>query len=171
MERESGLRGSKVDVLLGCEESGAAREAFRKLGHNAWSNDLLPARDGSRFHLQMDIRDALLKEWDLVLLFPPCTYTCLSGNGTYAGTVERQKGAQFTSEVWELAKYHPRVALEQPKTMMGRLLGPPTQKVNLWWFGDPETKETWLWLHNLPLLIADKRTEIREPKVHFESPG
>ncbi len=160
-----------MNVLLGCEESGVAREAFRSRGHNAWSNDLLPARDGSRFHIQADVREALMRPWDLVIIFPPCTHTCLSGNGTWAGTPERQKGMEFTSEVWDLAKRHPRAALEQPMTTVGRMLGKPTQRVNLWWFGDPETKETWLWEHGLEPLIADSPTDIRRPVVHYESPG
>ena len=164
---EDGMR-----VLLGCEESGVAREAFRLRGHDAWSNDLLPARDGSRFHLQMDVREALTKGFDLAILFPPCTHTCLSGNGTWASTQEREDGAKFTYEVWITAKHHVRrVALEQPMTMVGRLLGKPTQKVNLWWFGDPETKETWLWEEGLQPLVADNPTNERKPIVHFESPG
>ncbi len=161
-------------VLLGCEESGIAREAWRKRGHAAYSNDLLPARDGSEYHLQMDVMLAIKYRgpWDAIILFPPCTYTCLSGNGTWAGTSERLRGMEFTHNVWSLAKEHcPRVGLEQPMTMVGRMMGKPTQKVNLWWFGDQETKETWLWLHGLPLLVADAPTDIREPRVHYESPG
>jgi hypothetical protein len=159
-------------VLLGCEESGVAREAFRKLGHEAYSNDLLPARDGSEYHLQMDVREALRNGWDLAILFPPCTHTCLSGNGTWARTSERQLGLEFTYEVWGLATaLCPKVVLEQPMTMVGKWLGKPTQIVNLWWFGDPETKETWLWQKGVEKLYADNPTDIREPKVHFESPG
>src|SRR5208282_3375617 len=95
----------------------------------------------------MDVRGAIRsRKWDLIILFPPCTYTCLSGNGTWAGTPERQAGMEFTYEVWHIAiATGAKVALEQPMTMVGRWLGKPTQKVNLWWFGDPETKETWLW--------------------------
>jgi hypothetical protein len=161
-----------MKVLLGCEESGTGREAFRKLGHDAWSCDLLPARDGSPYHLQMDIFEALKMPWDLILLFPPCTYTCLSGNGTWAGTPERQQGMEFTYHCWEAAKATgAKVCLEQPMTMVGKMLGKPTQKVNLWWFGDPETKETWLWQHNCGPLFADNPTEERKPVVHYESPG
>lgn len=43
-------------VLVACEFSGVVREAFRALGHDAWSCDLLPAKDGSAFHLQGDAR-------------------------------------------------------------------------------------------------------------------
>ncbi len=162
-----------MSVLLGCEESGVAREAFRLRGHDAWSNDLLPARDGSPNHLQMDVREAMRsREWDLIIIFPPCTHTCLSGNGTWARTKERDEGMQFTYECWIAAHaWSPRVVLEQPMTMVGKMLGKPTQRVNLWWFGDPETKETWLWEHGVPPLIADAPTDERNPIVHFESPG
>lgn len=162
-----------MKVLLGCEESGIAREAFRKLGYDAYSNDLLPARDGSIWHIQGDVRAAMFhKKWDLIILFPPCTHTCLSGNRFWAGTKEREEGAAFTKEVWELAKSTgAKVVLEQPMSMVGRYIGPPTQKVNLWWFGDPETKETWLWEHEVEPLYADNPTEIRKPIVHHESPG
>lgn len=34
-------------VLVAFERSGVVREAFRKLGHNAWSCDLKAAEDGS----------------------------------------------------------------------------------------------------------------------------
>lgn len=167
-----------MNVLLGCEESGVAREAFRLRGHDALSNDLLPARDGSPYHLCMDVRTAIRsKPWDLIILFTPCTHTCLSGNRWWAGTKEREDGTAFTREVFELAcGYCDRVAVEQPMTTVWKDYSHPefysfTQRVNLWWFGDPETKETWLRLHGLPVLRADNPTEVREPKVHYESPG
>ena len=164
----------EVRILLGCEESGVGREAWRSRGHEAWSNDLLPARDRSPFHLQMDVRDAIREKgpWDGIVLFTPCTHTCLSGNRFWAGTPEREEGMKFTHEVWELAKKHSkRAAAEQPMSMVTRMMGKPTQRVNLWWFGDPETKETWLWLNGFPKLVADKPTAIRHPTVHYESPG
>ena len=37
-------------VLVACEFSGTVRRAFRALGHDAWSCDLLPAEDGSYHH-------------------------------------------------------------------------------------------------------------------------
>lgn len=160
-------------ILLGCEESGIGRQAFRKLGFDAWSNDLLPARDGSPFHLQMDVRDAILsRSWDAIILFPPCTHTCVSGNGTWAGTQERIDAAIFTASLFTLASKHCKfVALEQPRTMVGQYLGPPTQRVQLWWFGDGETKETWFWLRGFEPLVADNLVEGRKTKVFFESPG
>lgn len=39
-------------VLVAFECSGVMRRAFRDLGHDAWSLDLKPAKDGSQFHIQ-----------------------------------------------------------------------------------------------------------------------
>lgn len=80
-----------LNVLIACEESGEVRRAFRNLGHNAWSCDLVPARDGSIYHIQGDVRAVLRGEevipgdtfpvayWDLLIGFPTCTYLCNSG--------------------------------------------------------------------------------------------
>jgi hypothetical protein len=43
-----------MKILILCESSGTVREAFRRMGHDAWSCDLLPADDGSPYHLQCD---------------------------------------------------------------------------------------------------------------------
>lgn len=67
-------------VLIGCEESGTMRRAFTNLGHDAWSCDLKPARDGSNRHYVCDIREVLHLNWDLLMLaHPPCTRLCNSG--------------------------------------------------------------------------------------------
>ena len=73
-----------MKILVACESSGVVREAFRKKGHHAWSCDLLPADDGSKFHLQGNILDiigddAIFEEWDLIIAHPTCTYLCGSG--------------------------------------------------------------------------------------------
>lgn len=41
-------------VLVACEYSGRVREAFRKLGHETWSCDILESEDSSPFHIQGD---------------------------------------------------------------------------------------------------------------------
>src|SRR5882762_2671172 len=76
----------KIDILIACEFSGIVREAFRALGYNAWSCDLLPSEIPGKYHIQKDVLTILNKGWAAMIAFPPCTYICLSGNGTYAGT-------------------------------------------------------------------------------------
>lgn len=41
-----------MKILVACEYSGRVREAFKKLGHDAWSCDLLPSDDNSPYHMQ-----------------------------------------------------------------------------------------------------------------------
>lgn len=71
----------KKRVLVACETSGVVREAFRKRGHHAVSCDLLPADDGSSFHIQNDILQVLATStpFDLMIAHPTCTYLTNAG--------------------------------------------------------------------------------------------
>lgn len=53
-----------MKVLIACEFSGVVRRAFRELGHEAWSCDVLPSLDGSPFHFQDDVRNLELSGYD-----------------------------------------------------------------------------------------------------------
>lgn len=77
-------------ILLACEESRAVTIEMRKLGHEAFSCDLLPCSGGHpEWHIQADARNVLRHdivsvfstEWDMVIAFPPCT--CLAVSNTY----------------------------------------------------------------------------------------
>ena len=87
------------NVLIACEESQTVCKAFRKLGFNAYSCDILPCSGGHpEWHLHCDvlgvIRDkrgtletgdefVLDGEWDLMIAHPPCTYLSVSGARWY----------------------------------------------------------------------------------------
>ena len=63
-------------ILIACESSGIVRNAFRALGHDAWSCDLLPADDGHPCHIQGDARETILnglegQAWDMVIGHAP----------------------------------------------------------------------------------------------------
>ena len=73
-----------MKILIACEYSGKVREAFRKLGHDAWSCDLLPADDGSEFHIQGDVTELLDGGWDLMVAFPARISVALGCIGTNA---------------------------------------------------------------------------------------
>ncbi len=143
-----------MKVLIACEYSGAVREAFRKSGHDAWSCDLLPADDGSQYHFEGDCWPIIAKGWDLIIMHPPCTALAVSGNAHY-GTGKpknhlRAEAIEWTLSLYDHAKqYAPRVAFENP---VGVLPVKPTQYVQPYQFGHPESKKTGLWLHNLPPL-------------------
>jgi hypothetical protein len=71
----------ETKVLVACEFSGIVREAFAKLGHNAWSVDLLPSEIPSSHHWIGDIFDFIADTgyWDLMIVHPPCTYLVQDG--------------------------------------------------------------------------------------------
>ena len=68
-----------MKVLVACEFSGRVRDAFQKLGHDAWSCDILPTEAPGQ-HYQCDVREVLhAQNWDLLIAHPPCTYLAASG--------------------------------------------------------------------------------------------
>lgn len=145
-------------VLILCESSGTVREAFRSLGHSAWSSDILPADDGSPYHIKKDCVDVLKSNarWDLIIMNPPCTALAVSGNDTYAKGMpkhnKRLESIDWTTKLWKLAtSVCDRVCMENT---VGVLPFKPTQYVQPWMFGHPESKKTGLWLHGLPKLEA-----------------
>jgi hypothetical protein len=176
-------------VLVGCETSGKVREAFRALGHDAWSCDLLPADDGSEFHLQKDVRDVIgcrglysmgpqnPFHWDLGIFHPPCTRLCNSGvRWLHERNLwdELQEGADLFAAC--LHAPIPRVAVENPvmhRHAKERIRGYVefTQSIQPWQFGHGEVKRTCLWLRNLPPLVPTQIVEGREARIHKASPG
>lgn len=155
-----------MNVLINCEESGTVRDEFMRLGHNAWSCDLVPSRVPGN-HLQMDARKAIaIRKWDLIINHPPCTYTALCGNRWYWNSPLRIEGTKLCSEIWYLScACCELVALEQPKTIMQRYIGKRSQSIQPYDFGHGETKETWLWLKNLPPLTPTNRVGGREHRI------
>ena len=155
-------------VLIGCESSGTVREAFRALGHDAWSCDLLPADDGSPFHVQGDMADLLVADrWDLIIMHPPCTALCVSGNRWYGSGKpkhdERLQAITWTVALWERAiAVCPRVCMENP---VGVLPMKAAQWVQPWQFGHGETKRTGFWLHGLRPLTPTDVVDGREQRI------
>lgn len=157
-----------MKILIAFEESQAVTLAFRALGHEAYSCDVQECSgDHPEWHLRMDALDAIRScKWDLIILHPPCTYTALCGNRWYHNNPLRQQGIDLCKASWELAcSVCDHIALEQPKTIMQRYIGPKSQVIHPWQFGHGETKETWLWLKNLPTLLPTNIVTGRENKV------
>jgi hypothetical protein len=163
---------TKLRVLVGCEFSGVVREAFRRRGHDAWSCDLLPADDGSPYHVTGDVLDALDAGWDAGIFHPPCTRLTVAGARWFKGREQEQAEAiAFCERLWDAPIW--RIALENPIGVLSTrsTLGKPTQIIQPWQFGHGETKATCLWLKNLPKLTPTNIVQGREPRVHHESPG
>ena len=94
-----------MNVLLACEESQTVCIEMRKMGHNAFSCDLLGCSGGHpEWHIQGDVRNVLnpstvfegelpgiefftmdnelhsfVGKWDMIIAFPPCTYMSKAG--------------------------------------------------------------------------------------------
>lgn len=140
-------------VLVGCESSGVVRRAFRALGHDAWSCDLLPADDGAEHHLQTDVLKAAgQRPWDLGIFHPPCTYLSVSGLHWNKTRPERAgltaKALDLVRALLELAL--PRLALENPIGCISSKIRRPSQIIQPHDFGEDASKATCLWLRGLP---------------------
>lgn len=158
-------------VLIGCEHSGIVREAFRAMGHEAFSCDLLPATDGSEFHIQCNLLEwldqplrQLRHSCQLLVCHPPCTFVCGSGlHWISRGRIESdgrpraehfEEAVQFALALWNCGVE--RVALENPIGALSRYIGKPSQIIQPYQFGDDASKATCLWLKGgLPQLVAD----------------
>jgi len=151
-----------MKVLLACEESQRVCIEFRKLGHEAYSCDILAPTGGHpEWHLQRDVLPLLEQEWDLIIAFPPCTDLAVSGAAWFErkrkdGT--QQKSIEFFRKFTDLKC--PMVAIENPVGIMSSLWRKPDQIIQPYMFGEPFSKKTCLWLKGLPLLkptnIVDK---------------
>jgi len=146
-----------VRVLIACEFSGVVRDAFIARGHDAISVDLLPSeRPGP--HYQGDVLEFIEQTtrvngpwFDLMIAHPPCTHLAVSGARHFwrKGT-EQAEAIEFVRQL--LLAPFPRIALENPVSVISSRLRPADQIVQPWQFGHPEMKATCFWLKNLPLL-------------------
>lgn len=139
---------------MACEFSGRVREAFRSLGHDAWSCDILPALDGSKRHLRCDVREVLGDGWDLMIAHPPCTY--LTAAAAYLRKDKQRRiqmglAIEFVKTLMDAPV--PRVAVENPTGILSEMIGKPSQIIHPWMFGDLFKKRTCLWLRGLPTLV------------------
>jgi hypothetical protein len=150
----------KLKILVACEYSGRVRDAFTKLGHDAWSCDILPS-DIPGQHYQCDVFDVIDKGWDMMIAFPPCTYICYSGvMHLYKDPSRWQKmldGAAFFKKL--LSANIPKIAIENSVPHRYGELPKYTQIVQPYFFGDPYPKRTCLWLKNLPPLVPTNMVE------------
>lgn len=88
-----------LNVLIACEESQAVCKEFRKLGHNAYSCDLVESSGGHpEWHFKNDVLEIIKNKggtletgeelfiegkWDIMIAHPPCTYLASSGAKWY----------------------------------------------------------------------------------------
>ena len=181
-----------MKVLIACEESQSICKEFRKLGHEAYSCDLLPCSGGHKdWHIQGDaLKQAYSGNYDLMVAHPPCTYLAVSGarwlyNKDGSKNTKRWKNQKealdFVNKLLNAPIKH--IALENPISVISSNIRKPDQIVQPWMFGDEAQKSTCLWLKNLPLLkptnivgkgefiefISKDGKKKKQPKWYFEA--
>lgn len=162
-------------VLVACEESQAVCKEFRRLGHEAFSCDIMPCSGGHpEWHIQDDVRNVLRHDtvirsrydWDMVIAFPPCTDLAVSGARWFPQKIadgSQEKSIQFFMFFTSLQI--PFVAIENPIGIMSRLYRKPDQIIQPWQFGHGEVKSTCLWLKGLPNLIPTEIVDGRDQRI------
>lgn len=173
-----------MNVLIGFACSSILRQFFQDKGHNVWSCDLKDSADGKN-HLKGDIRLFLGSceqnrggQWDLLIAHPPCTFLANSGSQwlSHPDDVKlpyeqrrpnpfyptRRQDRQEAIELFKIVKNSgiAKKCLENPVPFRKEDIGNYNQIVQPYFFGDPFTKPTCLWLQNLPRLNA---TNIVDP--------
>lgn len=151
-----------MKILCACEESQAVTIELRKLGHEAFSCDILPCSGGHpEWHLQQDVTPLLEQDWDMIIAFPPCTDLAVSGAKWFEA--KRADGRQQRSIDFFMQFANAKcdkIAIENPVSIMSSIWRKPDQIIQPWMFGHEAQKSTCLWLKGLPLLeptcIVDK---------------
>ena len=156
-------------ILIACEESQAVTIAFRKLGYNAFSCDLLPCTgEHPEWHYQEDMFEVIKREpkFDLMIAFPPCTDLAVSGARHFERKIangSQAKSIHFFMDVINVDIK--KIVVENPIGIMSRLYRKPDQIIQPWQFGDKAQKSTCLWLKNLNKLNP---TDIVEKGEFYE---
>ena len=181
----AGNRISAMRVLIGHEQFGRTREAFRRRGHDAWSCDLQPARDGSPFHIVADVETILGDGWNLAIFHPDCTYLTNSAEwaykdpdferypdvgyhqkvkpGTLVGRERSEARLAAVAHVIRLSRAPiQKICIENPRGHLSTAWRPPTQTIHPPQFGDDASKATDLWLIRLEKL---RPTGWAEPRM------
>lgn len=163
---------TSLKVLVACEYSATVRDAFRALGHDAWSCDLLPTDGDPEWHLIGDVLEVIEDGWDLMIAHPPCTDLSVSGARHFAAKIadgRQQRALDFVQLLMDAPIE--RIAIENPISVISSKIRKPDQIIQPWQFGHGETKATCLWLKNLPKLEATDIVEGREQRMHRLPPS
>ena len=166
-----------MKVLVACEESQAVTIELRRLGHEAYSCDIIECSGGHpEWHIQQDVLPLLGGKcsfktcdgtehkvdgkWDMIIAHPPCTYLTVSGNRwfdvvKYGYDAQKRWDDRCVAICFFLSFAYAdcdKIAIENPIGCMSRLYRKPNQIIQPFQFGHPYTKQTCLWLKGLPIL-------------------
>ena len=160
-----------MKVLVACEESQAVTTELRRLGHEAYSCDIIDCSGGHpEWHIKWDAL-ALINgncsfltcdgelhkvegKWDMLIAHPPCTHLAVSGMRWFKEGVKPRYLMDDAADFFmQFVKADcDRIAVENPVCIMSTRYRKPDQIINPFQFGHPEQKKTCLWLKGLPML-------------------
>jgi site-specific DNA-cytosine methylase len=164
-----------MKILLACEESQAVCKEFRKKGHEAFSVDLLECSGPHpEWHLQGDVLEIIKDGWDMMIAFPPCTHLAVSGARHFEKKIadgRQNAGKEFFMKM--INANIPKIAVENPIGIMSSVYRKPDQIIHPYYFGDPYSKSTCLWLKNLPKLthVSEKDSPLFPAEVTHVDKG
>ncbi len=150
-----------ITRIIGCEKSGVVREAFKAVGCDAWSCDLMPTEIPGQ-HLQCDILDVLDRDWDIGIMHPECTDLAVSGAPHFPKKIadgRQPRAIKFFMKLANAPIHH--LCIENPVSIMSTKWRKPDQIIQPHYFGHDASKTTCLWLKNLPLLTKGVYVEPR----------
>ena len=164
-----------MKVLIGCECSQVITKEFRKIGIECYSNDLEPCYGGKpEWHIQGDVLELINDDFDLLIAHPPSTYISNAGARwlypNHKLNVDRyKKGVEATKFFNALLNCKIKhICIENPLPSKIFNLPNPTQIIQPYYFGEPYSIKTLLWLKNLPKL---KPTEIINTHILYVTSG
>jgi hypothetical protein len=122
--------------------------------------------------------DILDHDWNLMIAHPPCTHLAVSGARWFKDKQQEQAEAlDFVRQL--LAAPIPRIALENPVSIISSNIRKPNQIIQPWMFGHLEQKATCLWLKGLPVLTQThnvreemlKLPKNKQQRLHYLPPS
>lgn len=182
-----------MNVLVACEESQRVTIEFRKLGHQAYSCDLLDCSGNHpEWHIKKDVtlllngncifhtvdgaEHEISSKWDMIIAFPPCTYLTVTGNRWFNYEKYGDKAIQRMLDRNDAIKFFmaianadcDKIAIENPVGIMSTKWRKPDQIIQPFEYGDAYEKRTCLWLKGLQKLTPTQIVAIPD-RVQFKS--
>jgi hypothetical protein len=168
-----------MNILVACEESQAVTKELRRLGHEAYSCDIIDQSGGHpEWHIMQDVlplingdcsfhttdgaEHSISGPWDLLIAHPPCTYLSNAGaRWLWAGGKlnEQRYNLGLQAKRFFMAFFNAncaRIAVENPIPSTVYDMPPYTQIVQPYEYGHPWSKKTCLWLKGLEPLQPTK---------------
>ena len=168
-----------MKILIACEESQAVCIEFRKLGHEAYSCDILECSGGHpEWHIQEDVLVVIYREhWDMIIAFPPCTYLTVTGNRWFSIEKYGEKALQRHKHREEAIEFFmgianadcEKIVIENPIGCMSTRWRKPDQIIHPYYFGDTERKSTCLWIKGLDKLEHNKKNYVEPVIIKYKN--